>query len=61
MSSTATPALFQPIQVGDIKLGHRVVLAPMTRYRATSEHVPTDLMVDFYKQRGSVPGTLLIT
>ena len=26
--------LFQPIQIGDIKLHHRVVLAPLTRFRA---------------------------
>lgn len=61
MSSSPTPALFSPIQVGDITLGHRVVLAPQTRYRADAAHVPTDLNVEFYKQRASVPGTLLIT
>ncbi|RPD54771.1 NADH:flavin oxidoreductase/NADH oxidase [Lentinus tigrinus ALCF2SS1-7] len=58
--SAAVPALFQPIQVGDIKLAHRVVLAPQTRLRNTAEHVPTDLSVEFYTQRASVPGTLLI-
>ncbi|CDO72487.1 hypothetical protein BN946_scf184980.g28 [Trametes cinnabarina] len=61
MSSTNTPALFQPIQVGDIKLAHRVVLAPLTRYRADDAHVHTDLGFEYYRQRGSVPGTLLIT
>ncbi|KAI0744235.1 NADH:flavin oxidoreductase/NADH oxidase [Daedaleopsis nitida] len=61
MSGSATPALFSPIQVGDITLAHRVVLAPQTRYRADAAHVPTDLGVEFYKQRASVPGTLLIT
>ncbi|KAI0630096.1 NADH:flavin oxidoreductase/NADH oxidase [Trametes polyzona] len=61
MSSSTTPALFQPIQVGDITLGHRVVLAPLTRYRADNEHVPTDLGLEYYRQRASVPGTLLIT
>lgn len=57
----STPALFQPIQVGDIKLGHRVVFAPLTRFRADAAHVHTDLGVEYYKQRASVPGTLLIT
>ncbi|KAI0355742.1 NADH:flavin oxidoreductase/NADH oxidase [Trametes cingulata] len=61
MSSSSTPKLFQPIQVGDITLGHRVVLAPLTRLRADSAHVHTDLGVEYYKQRASVPGTLLIT
>lgn len=32
-------ALFQPLQVGDIQLAHRVVLAPLTRYRADNDHV----------------------
>ncbi|KAI0827754.1 NADH:flavin oxidoreductase/NADH oxidase [Trametes gibbosa] len=57
----STPALFQPIQVGDIKLAHRVAFAPLTRFRADTAHVHTDLGVEHYKQRASVPGTLLIT
>ena len=57
----STAALFQPITVGDITLNHRVVLAPMTRLRNTAAHVPTDLVVEHYAQRASVPGTLLIT
>ena len=59
--SPTTLALFQPIQVGEIKLLHRVVLAPQTRLRNTAEHVPTDLGLEFYTQRASIPGTLLIT
>ncbi|KAI0744285.1 NADH:flavin oxidoreductase/NADH oxidase [Daedaleopsis nitida] len=62
MSATTTsPALFQPTQLGNMKLAHRVVLAPLTRLRADAEHVPTELLVEYYKQRSSVPGTLLIT
>ena len=53
--------LFKPIRVGNIELKHRVVLAPLTRYRADKAHVPTDLMVDYYAQRASTPGGLLIT
>ena len=56
-----TGKLFHPVRVGNITLGHRVVLAPLTRYRATDGHVPKDFMVDYYAQRSSVPGTLLIT
>ena len=56
-----TPALFQPIKVGDAELKHRVVLAPLTRFRATREGVLGDITVEYYKQRASVPGTLLIT
>ncbi|KAH9940723.1 NADH:flavin oxidoreductase/NADH oxidase [Epithele typhae] len=58
---SATPKLFQPTKVGDITLAHRVVLAPMTRLRNTDAHVPTVLGLEYYRQRASVPGTLLIT
>ncbi len=54
------PVLFQPAKVGDITLGHRVVLAPLTRARANNKHTHTDLAVTYYSQRASVPGTLLI-
>ena len=59
--STSTPTLFQPIQVGDIQLSHRVIMAPLTRFRADENHVPLPFMVEYYAQRSSVPGTLLIT
>ncbi|KAG9121290.1 hypothetical protein FRC07_002803 [Ceratobasidium sp. 392] len=53
--------LFQPLQLGDITLEHRVVMAPLTRFRADKQHVHTDLAVQYYAQRAEVPGTLLIT
>ena len=56
-----TPKLFQPLRVGTSELKHRVVLAPLTRFRADDEHVHTDLAVQYYSQRASTPGTLLIT
>jgi len=36
-------------------------MCPLTRFRATKEHVPTELMAEYYAQRASVPGTLMIT
>ncbi|KAJ6550039.1 hypothetical protein B0H19DRAFT_1264901 [Mycena capillaripes] len=61
MSST-TPKLFTPIQVGPAALQHRVVLAPLTRCKASKAHVPyLPLVADYYSQRASKPGTLLIT
>ena len=60
-STTATPKLFQPVKVGNLTLAHRVVLAPLTRLRNDDAHVPTDLGVEYYAQRASVPGTLLIS
>jgi len=53
--------LFQPIRLGTSELSHRIVLAPLTRFRADKAHVPTDLHVEYYAQRASVPGTHLIT
>lgn len=53
--------LFSPLTVGNMNLTHRMGLCPLTRYRASDEHVPLDIMVDYYAQRSSVPGTLLVT
>ncbi|KZV76887.1 NADH:flavin oxidoreductase/NADH oxidase [Peniophora sp. CONT] len=60
-SSPSPEKLFSPIKVGNAKLEHRVVLAPLTRRRADDVHVHTDLAIEYYKQRSSTPGTLLIT
>ncbi|KAK0499115.1 hypothetical protein EDD18DRAFT_62810 [Armillaria luteobubalina] len=59
----ADSKLFQPIKIGDITLNHRIVLAPLTRYKSTEKgHVPyTSVMKDYYSQRANEPGTLLIT
>jgi len=56
-----TSPLFTPLKVGRVTLKHRVVLAPLTRCRATKEHVHTDLGVEYYNQRSASPGSLLIT
>ncbi|KAI9572308.1 hypothetical protein HD554DRAFT_1669777 [Boletus coccyginus] len=56
-----THALFKPIKVGRLTLQHRVVLAPLTRFRAYASHVPGPQQASYYSQRGSAPGTLLIT
>jgi NADPH2 dehydrogenase len=54
--------LFTPMRIGKMTLQHRVVMAPLTRYRSTKkEHVPNDIVTTYYEQRSSVPGTLLIT
>lgn len=45
--------LFEPLQVGDIKLPNRVVMAPLTRCRAGEGRVPTSLMAEYYVQRAS--------
>ena len=60
-SFTESAPLFTPLQVGRVTLSHRIVLAPLTRRRATKDHVHTDLGTEYYTQRSSVPGSLLIT
>ena len=35
-------------------------MAPLTRMRATDERIPVPLMKDYYVQRASTPGTLII-
>ncbi|KAL1736890.1 hypothetical protein EV714DRAFT_279397 [Schizophyllum commune] len=61
MSSESTPKLFQPIKVGKLTLSHRIAMAPMTRMRCTDDHVPLPYVKDYYAQRASTPGTLLIS
>lgn len=45
------PTLFDPIQIGDLRLPNRIVMAPLTRCRSGQERIPNDLMVEYYKQR----------
>lgn len=51
--------LFTPFPLGPSTLANRIVMAPMTRCRATSDHRPTPLMADYYGQRATAG--LLIT
>ncbi|CAA7263925.1 unnamed protein product [Cyclocybe aegerita] len=57
-----TSKLFSPIEVGPITLQHRVVLAPLTRFRATREsNLPLPIAREYYEQRSRTAGTLLIS
>jgi 2,4-dienoyl-CoA reductase-like NADH-dependent reductase (Old Yellow Enzyme family) len=47
------PSLFDPIQLGAITAPNRLLMAPLTRGRATREHVPTPVMGEYYAQRAS--------
>ena len=44
--------LFDPIQLGDIALANRIVMAPLTRNRAPHQ-LPNALMRTYYQQRGN--------
>jgi N-ethylmaleimide reductase len=46
--------LFSPFRLGDIALTNRIVMAPLTRNRAThGTDAPNDLNVAYYRQRAS--------
>lgn len=45
------PTLLDPLVVGDWRLPNRVVLAPLTRTRASEGRVPNALMAEYYRQR----------
>ena len=45
--------LFDPLQLGAIALPQRILMAPMTRARGTREHIPTPMMVEYYRQRAT--------
>ncbi len=45
--------LFDPFDLHGLSLPNRMVMAPMTRTRATEDGVPTELMRDYYVQRAS--------
>ena len=46
-------SLFSPLQAGALHLPNRILMAPLTRCRADSDHVPTPLMAEYYSQRAS--------
>lgn len=45
--------LFKPMQLGALSLPNRILMAPLTRCRAEDDHVPGDLMAEYYAQRAS--------
>ena len=45
--------LFKPVRLGRYQLSNRIVMAPLTRSRATADGVPRPIMTDYYQQRAS--------
>lgn len=52
--------LFQSLHIGHVELKHRIAMASLTRFRAGEDHIQLPIAVDYYAQRASVPGTLII-
>src|SRR5712675_1984262 len=54
------PHLFSPLKVGPYQLGHRLMMAPLTRLRAERPSLaPRPLNAEYYAQR-TTPGGLII-
>lgn len=48
------PTLFDPLQLGDIALlPNRILMAPLTRCRASAGRVPNRMMAEYYAQRAA--------
>src|SRR5579872_6192755 len=43
--------LFTPGRIGDLQVRNRMIMAPMTRNRASFEHVPSEMAIEYYTQR----------
>lgn len=52
MNAAASP-LFQPLQMGALRLPNRIAMAPLTRNRAGPGNVPQAMNVAYYRQRAS--------
>ncbi len=47
------PTLLTPLQAGDLHLRNRIVMAPLTRRRSGTDHIPNELLTEYYAQRAS--------
>lgn len=45
--------LFRPLKLGALTLPNRIIMAPLTRSRASEGRIPNDLMAEYYEQRAS--------
>src|SRR5689334_7023871 len=54
------PHLFSPLKVGPYQLKHRIMLAPLTRMRASKPSLaPRPLNAEYYAQRATEGGLLI--
>ncbi|MBY0517315.1 MAG: alkene reductase [Bacteriovoracaceae bacterium] len=45
--------LLEPLKLGNLTLKNRIIMAPLTRSRATETRIPNDLMAHYYEQRAT--------
>ena len=53
LTTAEEPGLLDPLKVGPLQLPNRVIMAPLTRCRASGGRVPNVLMAEYYRQRAS--------
>jgi N-ethylmaleimide reductase len=51
-SMNSANALFQPMTIRGLTIKNRIVMAPLTRSRSSTEGVPPAFAADYYSQRG---------
>lgn len=56
-----TPELLSPIQLGNVNLRNRVIMAALTRNRSVPTNVPNEVNVEYYKQRAAGGAGLIVT
>ncbi|KAJ4180061.1 hypothetical protein NW767_014489 [Fusarium falciforme] len=59
--SPSDSKLWQPLKRGNTTLSHRLAMAPLTRFRNDDNHAPLAFMAQYYADRASTPGTLIIS
>ncbi|MFG2825721.1 alkene reductase [Kitasatospora sp. NPDC048365] len=52
-NTTVDSRLFEPASLGALRLPNRLVMAPMTRNRASADGVPQPIMATYYAQRAA--------
>ncbi len=50
---SSMPSLHDPVRLGAWNLPNRIVMAPLTRSRASTGRVPNELMAEYYRQRAT--------
>lgn len=53
MTDISNTDLFEPVQVGSLKLRNRIAMAPLTRSRAGSAGIPGEMVAEYYAQRAT--------
>jgi N-ethylmaleimide reductase len=53
MTPSTRLSLFEPYDLAGMHLKNRIVMSPMTRSRATPDHIPTPLLATYYGQRAT--------